>query len=57
VVLPKLLTKLRVPNPITVDVSSVVSIKEEIKFCKPMVVLCRLLANVKLLIKFAAEER
>jgi hypothetical protein len=32
VVLPKLLTKFTVPNPITVDVSSVGSIKEEIKF-------------------------
>ena len=57
VVLPKLLTKFSVPNPITVDVSSVVSIKEDIKFCKPMVVLCKLLAKVKLLTKFAAEER
>ena len=57
VVLPRLLTKLRVPNPTTVEVSSVVSIKEDIKFCKPMVVLWRLLANVKLLTKFAADER
>jgi hypothetical protein len=56
-VLPKLLTKFTVPNPTTVDVSSVGSIKEEIKFCKPMVVLCKLLAKVKLLIKFAADER
>jgi hypothetical protein len=57
VVLPKLLTKLRVPNPITVEVSSVGSIKEDMKFCKPMVVLCKLLAKVKLLTKFAADER
>jgi hypothetical protein len=34
-----------------------VSIKEDIKFWRPMVVLCRLLAKVKLLTKFVAEER
>jgi hypothetical protein len=56
-VLPKLLTKFTVPKPTTVEVNSVGSIKEEIKFWRPMVVLCKLLAKVKLLTKFVAEER
>jgi hypothetical protein len=41
----------------TVDVNSVGSIKDDIKFWRPIVVLCKLLAKVKLLTKFVAEER
>ncbi len=42
---PKLLMKLTVPNPTTVEASSVGSINEEISVWSPIVVLCKVLAK------------
>jgi hypothetical protein len=45
------------PNPITVDVSSVGSIKEDISVWSPIVVLCKVLAKKGVLTMLIKEER
>ena len=49
---PRLLMKFTVPKPTTVDANSVGSIKEEIRVCMAIVVLCKLLARVDVVTKF-----